>query len=296
VPTATPHLSAIEHALTPAQLSATCGTAGRVPLALDRPFRYALLGCADGELAASIAATHTDASVWAWDRHPEAIVATRTRGHAMGLANLTVHERRSLPDVDDRPFGDHLTDIMAINGVLDAADDALRAQVMRFAGQHLRPGGLLCVSYRTTIGWSQIQPVVALMRYVAESHVGDSTGRVPHVLSLLQRLRDANAGYITKRAKVAAWLDEVFGMDHAAIERDYLRHELRPISHAGVADLAASIGCQFVGNALHDPEVELPDALDSLVAWAPTRALRETYFDLAECRAHRVDVFRFGGM
>ena len=289
MPTDDAALHAATARLMPARLAEVAATAGQRPPDLVRPFGCVVLGCGDGSLPEAVAAGHPLARVWTWDPHVESVEETLQLRRDAGLTNLEVHERASLPDhLDGFPV-----DVVIVNGVIDAVSDGERLRTSGFIDSVLRPGGLLAIDYRTAIGWTEIQPVVNLMRYVASTYGGDRDASVDHVLHLLRRLRDAKAAYITQRPKVAAWVDVVLASDPSTVEQQYLRNDLRPLSHAQVVQFAGSVGCGFIGTT-HDAATDLAPALAGIVDGASTRPLRETYGDLAVRRTQRTDVFRKG--
>lgn len=294
--TAAPILSADASRLTPAALVALCRHAGHTPPGGDGPLRYVVLGTADGTLPLSVAAGDQNASVWAWDPHADQRELTRRRRDEAGISNLVVHEHRSLPTHSPFQVDGALADIVTIDGLLDRSSDAVRAQLFEFVADTLRPGGLLCISYRTTIGWQEMLPVVNLMRHAASTHRGDPSLVVSHVLALLERLIVAEPAYVLRRPRVAAWIAALFAADHRDIERAYLRDQFRPLSHAQVESNARRLGCTFVGDmsSRTAPSGEQVEALAALVHGAPTPVLRELYRDLASHHSHRSDVFRSG--
>jgi hypothetical protein len=276
--------------LTPARLSDACARAGVVGPDLDGPSRYVHLGCGSGATTAAVAAAHPLAQVWAWDWRPARVAATRRRRDAARLANLTVHERPGLP-VD---LGGDPADIVVVDGVFEAADDHLRDEIAAAITASVRPGGVVCVAYRTVVGWIELTPVLSLARHLARRHTGDPDALVPRVVAMLHQLRAGEAQYLTTRPRVSAWLDELASMDRATVIDEYLTDPFRPLSHTDVVSLLAPTGCRFatrVGDGAGEPDAALPDALHSLVAAAPPGVLRETYLDLALRPTMRVDLF-----
>lgn len=278
--------------LTPIWLATTAVLNGQRPPDVSRPFRIAYLGCGTGELPAIVAAVYPHAEVWAWDRRTAPVEATRALRDAARLDNLVVHERAGLPP----DLGGDLADVIVVSDLFEYASDHLRSDVVRAIGAGLRPGGLVCVSYKTTVGWGEITPVAKLMRHVASGDGGDSTGVAARVLGLLVTLRSGGATYLTERPVVAAWLDELLTTDPAVVTTEYLADELRPVSHAQIEAMLATVACDYIGSAqiTDDLGLEVPDALVGMLADAPTRVLRETCHDLAVRRTHRSDVFRLG--
>lgn len=283
-------LPGADHHLGPRWLALTCAIAGQRPPVIDGTFPVAVLGCRDGELAVEIARHHPQATVWAWDPEPDHVESTRRRRDDAGLVNLAVHERPGLPG----DLGGGVVDMVVIDQVLEVADDDLRDQVVMAVGANLRPGGVVCVRYHTVVGWSEITPVLTLMRHVVARTHGDVEARVGAALELLRTLRNGDAKFITTRPIVEAWIDGLACLDPETIEQVYLRRELRPLSHAEVTAAMEHIGCCFVGSARLTDELDLglSDDLVRQVAAAPTRVLQETYRDLAVRRTDRVDVFR----
>lgn len=278
--------------LTPTWLAATALLSGQRPPDVANLRRYAHLGCGDGVTAAVVAANHPNAEVWAWDQHPEHVEATRRLGDAAGLANLVVHERPDLPlDLGGGP-----SDVVVVQDVAAAATDDLRARIGTAIRATLRPGGLLCVTYPTTVGWSEIAPVQVLLRQLALGRLGDPGALVPDVLAVLERLRSGGARFLTERPVVAAWLDQLATLDPADVVDQYLRDPLRPMSHAQVVATFAPAGCHFVGSArlTDDLDLDLPKELATEVSGAASSVVRETYRDLAARRTDRLDVLRLG--
>ena len=275
----------------PEWLSLVSVLAGQCPPDVSRQFRYVLLGCGDGSLATSVAAAHPRADVWAWDPRPSALEATRRCRDVGGVGNLTLYERATLLGAMIEP-----ADFVVVCDVLVSASDERREQIWRAVGQALRPGGLLCVTYKTTVGWIEIAPVVALMRHMARRHGGDPDVVVSDIVTLLRRLRDGSAGQFSRRPAVAGWVDALLADDPCRHVRGYLAEDLRPLSHAKVREAAASLSCDYLGSArlIDELDLEVPEPLREMIAGAPTSVLREAFRDIAVRRPDRLDVFRLG--
>jgi hypothetical protein len=288
-----PRSTGFTRELTPTWLATAALVAGQRPPDLGRIERYVQLGAGNGETAAVVAANHPNTDVWVWDRHPEHLDSTRRLADAAGLANLAVHEHRDLPlDLGGGP-----ADVIVVQDVLAAVDDHERARISTAVGATLRPGGLLCVTYPTLVGWAEIAPVQALLRQLALAHRGQARDLVPSVLDVLERLRAGGARYLIHRPVVAAWLDALRTLDPAELTARYLRDPFRPMSPAHVAATFAIPGCELVGSArlTDDLDLDLSPELAERVSGAVNRVLQETYRDLATRRSYRLDVYRLGG-
>ena len=284
--------SGFQRALTPTWLALTCLLGGHRPPDLARPFRYAHLGCGTGVTTAIVAAVHPDASVWAWSPRPAEIEATRRLRDAGRLDNLAVHERSRVPfDLGGEPV-----DLVVVEGVLDCVSDADRAAVIAAVDRDLRPGGLVCVTYKTTVGWIEIAPLQRVLRHVAAHFTGDPELLGAELLDLLDQLRRGGARHLTDRPVVAEWVGELMASDPATLVADHLSEALRPLSHPQVAEALGPVGCHYLGGArlTDDLGFNVPTALAAEVAAAGTSILREACRDLAARPATRLDVFRRG--
>jgi len=230
--------------------------------------------------------------VVAWDPRPSALEATRRTVEHSGLTNVTLHEHPDPPS----PRSGALADFVVLRDVLDTTSDRLRGLMLAMAGSAVRPGGLVCATYRTTVGHTEYLPVIALIRYVASRHAAGSVPGVIEALSLLQRMRDGGAGYLTTRPRVAEWFEELLAVDPATVAEQYVLDDFRPLSHATVNGWMQQFGCRYVGSARPTDELDLgvPDALREMIATAGSPDLREAYRDLALRREQRCDVYRLG--
>lgn len=283
--------SGFRRELTPTWLSFACLLNGHRPPDLGASFRYVHVGCGNGKTTAVIGAVHPDADVWAWADRSGDLENTARTCRSAGLSNVRVHERVGLPP----DLGGDVADLIVVEGVLTTASDEWRSELFDAVGDNLRPGGLACITYRTTVSWSEIAPVQRVMHRVAERHAGHPDDLVPAVLSLMDELRKGGARHLTERPVVAAWLDELKETDPAVIVRDYLQGAFRPMSHPQVAGALSAHGCTFVGSAMLDGSFEFSPELAEVIDAAPSPALREAYRDLATRPSERMDLFRRGG-
>lgn len=280
------------HELTPTWLATASLLAGSRPPDLTRPFRFAWFGCRSPFNPAVVAAVHPNAEVLAWDPDPINMVAVRSLRVEAELSNLVLHEQPHPPSSVDEHF-----DIVVLDGLVDAVDGERRTELIATAASQLRPGGLLCITYRTVVGWGEIVPIVRLLRHAVHRTSRDVAESVEDALVLLEIFRERNVGYQANRPMVRAWVDALLksGVDEVAAE--YVRRDLCPTSHAQIDDVLTSAGASFVGSALLDDDLpeDVPKELAALVRTAPSRVLRESLTDLLLRRSSRADLFTLGG-
>lgn len=271
--------------LTPRALVDVAERAGHRAPRLDRPFRYVYLGCGDGNTVAQVATDYPHATVSAWDWRADMVARARARCDDAGLANLHVQERRGPPAA--LGANGEVVDMVVVDGVLERVDGGLRTDLCDAVLTGLRPGGLLCVRYATTVGWIEIAPMARLMRRIASGHTADPGTVVPRVLAVLQQLRAGGAGYVVDRPRVAAWVEELMHTAHDEISSTWLRDDFRPLSHAAISDMFPGFG--YVGRA--DEAPRLTGCLGEFVDSAPSPLARQALLDLATHPLHRADVF-----
>lgn len=244
------------------------------------------------------AACHPEANMITWSPHPTALTATEALRRAADLANLTVHESPEPPGPES--LGSALTggraDLVVIDGILDTADDQLRAGLLDCVSSTLRPGGTVCVRYRTTVGWSEILPVLRLVRHMVARDPRPPLDAVPDVFGLLRQLRSATMGYLVERPAVVAWLDGLLSMSASDVVAGYIDADLRPLSHAQVRAAMASIGCDYVGSSQVGDALSRgrSEATGKVVDSVAAPVLREAFDDLSVRRSHRTDLFQLG--
>ena len=292
-----PDLRRFRRELTPTWIAAALVCDGQGLPRWDRPTVVYLDGSSrlGGFTAPVVAACQPDAQVLAWSPFPSALSAasdlSRDLDRAAGLDNLVVHESAE-PPMPTEP----IADLVIVDGILDSVDDEYRSRLLDSVKALLRPGGVACVRYRTTVGWSELAPVLRLVRHVVSLDPRDPLDALPDALDLVVELRAGGAAYLTQRPAVTAWLDELVAMPTADAVAAYLDLDLRPLSQAQLRSAMGSIGCEYVGSAQVGDAlgIDQPEGTRELTASLPAAVLRESFEDLATRRSHRTDLFQLG--
>ena len=292
-----PDLRRFRRELTPTWIAAALVCDGQGLPRWDRPTVVYLDGSSrlGGFTAPVVAACQPDAQVLAWSPFPSALSAasdlSRDLDRAAGLDNLVVHESAE-PPMPTEP----IADLVIVDGILDSVDDEYRSRLLDSVNALLRPGGVACVHYRTTVGWSELAPVLRLVRHVVSLDPRDPLDALPDALDLVVELRAGGAAYLTQRPAVTAWLDELVAMPTADAVAAYLDLDLRPLSQAQLRSAMGSIGCEYVGSAQVGDAlgIDQPEGTRELTASLPAAVLRESFEDLATRRSHRTDLFQLG--
>jgi len=268
-------------------------------MAPNGPARVAWLGCSAPLSPAATAALHPHTQVLAWDPDPDHAAKLFRLGLDAGLGNLAIHQDPAPPASASDGF-----DLVVVDSLIDRLLPPQRDLVVRAAVRLARPGALVCVTYRTEVGWGEFTPVIRLLRYVAGRADRDQTQSVTDAMVLLENLAERGVGYFnSSRPLVQAWLQELLACPARQVAADYLTGDLQPVSHAGVAEAMATAGATWVGHATFDGELAdhglapaVEQELTRRIGAARSEVLRQSLTDIALRRSTRADLFRLGSL
>jgi SAM-dependent methyltransferase len=286
-----PYLRDFKPYLAPAWLDHVALVGGVAPPSREGGFSWCDLGCGQGVTAAILAATHPHGVFHGIDLMPAHIDHARHLAAEAGAGNVRF-------DAADFAAAAGLGlpgfDYIVAHGVYTWVDEASRRALLEFIDAHLRPGGLVYLSYNTMPGWAADLPVQYLLRLLTEGGDGDSGVRVAAAADFIRRLVAARAPALD-RSYVAGELCE-HPQDYAA---PYLVHEFL---HAGwqpvyVTELRAAvraIGLEPVGSATLVENFDawvLTDAAIAVLADIADPDRRELVRDFFLGQRFRADVF-----
>ena len=286
---------AFRRELMPTWLSATAVLAGQRPPELDRPLRVLDLRCGRGLNAAVIAAAHPEAEVWAGDDDPANTEHADGLARAAGLGNLTVIEPGASTQAGHSSLPPSV-DIALVDDMVSTTDDAGRAAIAAVIDGHVRAGGLIAVTYRTRVVWSEVLPVRVLARLLFSTQDRATSWEIAAFVAMVEQLRSAGARYLVDRPTVVALVEALATMDRDELDRVLLTEHLEPMGFVDVADWLASSGAAFVGSGRLGADLRLGSESPLLDLLDDTHdlSLREALGDLATRPSFRVDVFRRG--
>ena len=282
---------------TPLWLVTTCALLGHRAPDLNKPFRYADLGCGSGLTALTVAATFPRAEIWGFDFNPASIEAARDLAARAGLTNIRFLEA-SFADLaamaaETLP----LFDFMVAEAVLSVVSPENQQHIHSLIGRHLRPGGLAYLGYAADTGWTEFVPLQTLMRMLFEAGTDASDLAVPGIFAYCDQLKAGGAQYFQRNPILEHRMAEARRRPPADIAHDFLNQEWHPLMFADVADAMADVKCDFLGRAtLHEniASGSVPAAMLPLLEDAASLRIRETMQDLAAVTAYRRDVYRRG--
>lgn len=242
--------------------------------------------------AAIVAATHPAADVHAVDAMPQHVAHARNFYAEAGIDNLSLHDASfGAPELDALPQFDYIV----LHGVYSWIGAQPRSDMLQFIGGHLRPGGLVYVSYNAMPGWAADLPTQRLLQELAARADGDSNARFATASAILQRMTDAGARALRASPLASSELEERRKTSPVA----YFAHEYLPTAWQAyyvtdVRQTLARFGLQPIASATlrdnFDSYTIAQRGRDALTAIADAN-LRELLRDYFRGTRFRRDVF-----
>lgn len=277
----------------PAHLDAACLIrAVEPPVAPGAAFRYCELGCGQGETALTVAVSNPHAEVWAFDFNPAHIAKAQQMAAAGNIGNIRFEEKSFEELLEASASSLPLFDYVTLHGVWTWVSQENRAFIVEFLKRHLRPGGVVCVSYNALPGWAMMVPLQRLMLEVAHAHPGRSDSKALAAVQFIEAV--AKAGGIAYEAKTVDDLKKHVDQDNLTyLAHEYLNDYWAPLFQTDVAAALAKARLEYAAtaNILENfTKLCLTGEQQALVDGAPV-GMRETVKDYFMERSFRRDIY-----
>lgn len=289
-----PYLRMFIRELAPAWLDHVAVLSGVAPPLRRDGFTWCDLGCGQGVTAVMLAAMYPAGEFHGIDMMPAHIDHARRLATEADVANAKFHaaDFGAAADLELPRF-----DYIVVHGVYTWVNAQVRADLRSFIDFHLKPGGLVYLSYNALPGRAADLPLQRLVRALGDSLDGNSIERVVAALKVVQSVSDLKVHSLTTSPMLAR-INQARDNDAIA----YLAHELlaphwEPLAVTDLRADMALIGLEPVGSAT------LVENYDSFVLKKAARAaladiedpnLREFVRDFFLDQAFRRDVFARG--
>ena len=283
--------------MTPAWLAAACILVGQRPPDLMQPFRLADLGCGNGLTDLVIAAAHPEAEIWGFDFNPAHIEWARNLAAAAGLSNVHFIEASFAELATGAAAALPSFDFMVSHGVLSWITQENRRFLIDLLRRHLRPGGLVYMSYNVSIGWPGMGPVRLLMQMLAETNPRRSDLAAPGILDFIDKMHAAKARFFAVYPGFTDRLADMRRQDPRYIAHEFLNRNWTPLMFAESASDMEDAKCQYIGSATlteNFDAISVPPDMHPIVSAAASVVLRETLRDFATAQDFRRDLYRRG--
>lgn len=280
--------------LAPDYMSFACLRQGVRPPRLGPGGAYLELGCGQGFSLNLLAACHPGMEFLGVDFHPGQIANARRLAEDAGLVNVafedfSFEQMLALPDGRLPKF-----DVIALHGVYSWVSPANRAAIVRIIERHLKPGGLVNISYNTLPGWA---PLIGLQRFVAEyvaRHPGDPETEVVNALRAALAMAEGGSRFFRNAPTLKAYVEHALTQSPAYLIHEFVHEHCHPLFHADVARELDGARLTFAASAtIGDDLLRLaaPTSLHAAIEETLDGPWRQSLIDYANDRRFRRDIF-----
>ncbi|HTV46017.1 MAG TPA: class I SAM-dependent methyltransferase [Stellaceae bacterium] len=289
-----PYLRDFKPMLAPAWLDHVALCCGVEPPARRNGFTWCDLGCGQGVTAAILAATHPRGRFYGIDAMAVHIDHARRLASEAGIGNLHLDAvdfatagRCRLPQFD----------YLVAHGVYSWIDAASQAVLRRLIDRHLKPGGLVYISYNAMPGWMPDLPFQRLVHELGRVGAGDSAARLAAATEVIGRMAAAGVPALARSATLAGLAAQPQDYPAAYLVHEFMHAAWRPLYVTEMRRAMAEIGLVPVGSATLSENFDalvLRDAARTLLAGIADRDVRELLRDFFLDQRLRCDVFDRG--
>ena len=177
---------------------------------------------------------------------PAHVEHARRLAAEVGAGNARFHaaDFATAVDLDLPPF-----DYVVAHGVYSWVDTRAQRALRRFVDRHLKPGGLLFVSYNAMPGRADDVPFQRLAHALGQAFAGDSVERYSAASAVIGKLADARVPAITWSSALRQVTDSPGSYPPAYLAHEYLVAAWQPLWATEVRAAMAEIGLTSVGSA-----------------------------------------------
>jgi SAM-dependent methyltransferase len=277
--------------LSPAWLDFSATICGAAPPERGDGFTWCELGCGHGVTPALLAATLPRGHFVGIDLMPEHITFAEKLCREAGIDNAIFHAcdfaaaaQRDLPAFD----------YIVAHGVYTWIDAGAQADLLAFVARHLKPGGILYLSYNTLPGWAADMPLQHLLQQLAARAPGDGIARLDAADQAVTALARAGSDVLQTGAMGREWRELRAKLPPAYFVHELLPPAWRPLYVTEVRRATAALGLVPIGSATIRENVDaftLDRAAQILVAQQTDPDLRELMRDYLLMKRFRRDLF-----
>ena len=290
-----PYVRAFIHQLAPAWLDHVAIVSSLVPPAREGGFAWCDLGCGQGVTATMLAAMHPSGQFHAIDAMLGHIEHGQRFATEVGANNIDFHAADfAAAAVLPLPKFDYIV----AHGVYSWVGPQVRTDMRSFIDRHIKPGGLVYISYNAMPGRAADLPFQRLVRAVAEMCPGDSTERVAAALKIVDSFFALKAPALVASPMLSLIKQQKDRFAVTYLAHEYLGQHWDPLFVTEVRSDMAAIGLKPVGSATlvenHDSFV-LGRAAREALAVIGDEDTRELARDFLIDQFFRRDVFSRNG-
>jgi SAM-dependent methyltransferase len=280
--------------LAPTYLNFACLMNGVEGPDLNRPLRYAELGCGRGYGTVLLAASNPNIEFLGIDFNPSHIAEARSLAERAKIPNVTFLEMSFADAAESNDPKLSNFDIVVLHGIYTWVERSVREDIHRFLLKKLLAGGLVYNSYNTQPGWATVGPIQQLVMEVARRSPRDSLAVIGEAQELLKSLIEHSSAFIVQNPGVKARVEGMAQQDRAYLAHEFVNSGWEPIYVTEVMKNFGEAKLTYIGSAsLTENRIDLcvPKNLQDLVRKAPDAGMRELLKDYAINKQFRRDLY-----
>ena len=270
--------------------------AGQKPirtLTESEPLHYLELGYGQG-LSLNIHAAASTGRFWGTDFNPSQAAGAAEMAQSCG-SNLKLLDAsfEELALRDDLP----VFDVIALHGIWSWISEINRNHIVEIIKRHLRPGGVVYISYNCTPGWSAAMPLRHLLSLHAELAEGDAkgiVGKIDGALAFAKQVVDSGAQFFKANPAVAERLKKIADQNRNYLAHEYFNADWHPMPFSDLAAWLEQAKLGFAASAHlldHVEAIHLPESGAKMLTDQRHPVLRETLRDYLVNQQFRRDLF-----
>lgn len=259
--------------------------------------RYLELACGQGLGTMLLAAANPNVEFWGLDFNPAQIANARRLAEAAGLKNVFFDDQ----SFEETLLGQHgevpQFDYITLHGIYSWVSAENRNYIVSILDKHLRPGGVVYVSYNSMPGWCALAPLQRLIKEHANRSPNRSDLQAMQAIQFATELKNGRAFYFERNPQVGSRLEKLPDMNRNYLAHEYLNGYWHPLYHLDVvkeldrARLNYGCSASLIENI---DGLSLPEEIRPIVANTIDRGWAETIRDYATSKQFRRDLFLRG--
>jgi len=186
-------------------------------------------------------------------------------------------------------------DVVVLHGIWSWVSAESRQAIIDIASRHLRPGGILYVSYNAIPGWSPGLPLRHLMNeYAQREATGPLLARVEQSIEFASQLASTGARYFTVNPQMDERLTHIRGSDRQYLAHEFFNQHWLPMAFSDVAGSMSQAKLGFAASASLIENLEsiyLSSEAATLLGGISNPILRETTRDYVINQQFRRDIY-----
>ena len=277
--------------LSPSWLDFTALICGFQPPLRAMDFAWCELGCGHGVTPALLAAAQPEAQFHGIDLMPQHIEFAERLCREAAIANAHFH---AVDFSAAQNLGLPRFDMIVAHGVYTWVDAGAQRDLICFVDRHLKPGGLLYLSYDCLPGWAGDMPLQHLLQTLTARGTGDSVARLDSADHIITALQSLGADVLKLGAMGREWEELRRKLPPSYFVHQFLPPAWKPIYVTELRQAVAGIGLAPIGSATIRENVDaftLDRPARELIAAAGDPDLRELLRDYLLMKRFRRDVF-----